>query len=164
MKPASARAILFATVLKALMIAAPVAAGDAPAPSPSVGTNLDSAVGAWGGAIGSKIDGGILDAFEVRIAKAHGGGGYEAVTRADVSTTANPKISKIAVVTTYTGAANGGEILFRSTERKRMMDGGEPVLLVQAFMHVTPKDGHIEARVGNDAEGYTDFTLVPKKD
>ena len=146
------------------MIAAPVAAGDAPAQSPSVGTNLDSALGLWGGVIGSEIEGGILDAFEVRIARAHGGGGYEAVTRVDAMIGAKPQISKVVVVTTYRGAANGDEILFQSTERKRMTDGGEPVMLVQAFMHVTPKDGHIEARVGNDAEGYTEFTLVSKKD
>ena len=138
----------------------PVPAPAAPASTPVV--DADAAVGLWGGAIGQKIDGGVLDSFVIGIDKAADGVGYDALSRADVTMAKDGRASKVVVITRYTGKAKDGGVAFESTERKRTVDDGAPVTLTRAFLRATPKEGHLEARVGNDEEGYSDFTLVPK--
>jgi len=145
----------------------PTDATPGPAPGPSgAAESPDKVLGLWGGKIGSKIDGGTLDAFVLGIDRAEKGDGFSAATRADVTlaATATAAERKVVVITRYDGHVKDDGVLFASTERKRTIDGGAAELLVQAFMVVKAVGDHVEARVGNDDEGYTDFTLVRKPD
>jgi len=133
--------------------------GDAPPAAPLPASRADAALGVWGGAIGTKSEvGGTLDTFVLRIDRKSTD--YSATTRAEITM----PMKRVVVLTDYEGRAKGDGILFQSTERRRVVNGGAPERLDPASLQVTEKDGHVEARVGNDKEGYTDFTLVRKAD
>jgi hypothetical protein len=129
------------------------------APRPvSADEGLDAAVGTWGGTIGTTEGDVTVDAFTLKIDKK--GAGYEATSRADVTVHAAGGDRKTVVLTAYQGAAKDDALSFRSTARLRSVAGGPPEVLSAATLVVKPREGHVEARLGNDAEGYTDLTLV----
>jgi hypothetical protein len=132
-------------------------------PAPAA-TGLDRVVGLWGGKLTAEIEGGSLDALLVGVDKV-GDGAYRAGLRieATVRTPQGPRT--VTVVAQFEGAPKGDHVEFSSLFRKRTVSGvqGEQDL-DPITLEVSPGDGKITGRVGNAAEGFTDFTLVPKKD
>jgi hypothetical protein len=125
---------------------------------------MDRVVGLWGGKLEAKIDGGTLDGLLVGIDKV-GDGTYRAGMRIDATVRTPQGPRSVTVVAQFEGTAKGDHVEFTSLFRKRTVAGveGEEDLAAIA-LRVEPGEGRIAGRVGNDAEGYTDFTLVPKKD
>ena len=150
--------------LVTITVRAPSSASDGRKPAPSSNPAADAAVGLWGGAFASKIEGGVLDSLVLGVDRQKDGASYGAATRADVTLKSEEGEHKVVVTTKYVGKASGDGILFESTERKRTVDDGTPTYLTKAYLRVTPKEGHVLLRVGNDTEGYTEFTLVPRRE
>lgn len=141
---------------------------DAPTATPAKPAAPDrfaSVLGLWGGDIGIKTDEGVLVKTLVVGIDHVDDGVYKAGLLAELVMGPAHARKTIQIVARFTGAPEGDHLKFATDTRVRKdPETGEETEIGPATLYVKAGPGRIEARMGNDADGWTDFTLVPKKD
>ena len=139
----------------------------APAPDAPKGPDpFEATLGLWGGDLGVKTSEGILVKQLIVGIDRVSEGVYKAGMMAELVVPVNGTNKTFQIISRFTGAADGNQLKLASDTRVRKdTDTGEETDIGPATLFVKAADGpSIQARVGNDKDGWTDFTLVPKKD
>ena len=141
---------------------------NAPAPASTKPAGPDpfaGALGLWGGDLGVKTADGVLVKQLVVGIDHLEDGAYKAGLMAELVIGPPNARQTVQIIARFTGAPEGDRLKFKTDSRVRKNpETGQETEISPATLYVKMGPGRIEGRMGNDADGWTDFTLVPKKD
>jgi len=131
--------------------------------APPAKPSFDATVGQWGGEMHLTIDDGVVESLVIGIDKT-GENAYEAGSRGVYTVVNKAKEHvRIVIVARYKGRVEGDKIVFHSTSRKAGREDAKALDdVAPGVLEVTPAEGKITGRVGNDKDGWMTFALSKK--